>query len=118
MTGQTEGADALTVTIAAGTVRGHMHAGIRRFLGLPYAAPPVGERRFQPPQPAAPWTEVREAADAGPCAPHKIRPFSRLDVAALVGHGGLDGTDYLRLNIWAPLEADKRPVIVWMVLSD
>ncbi|WP_114226805.1 MULTISPECIES: carboxylesterase/lipase family protein [Sphingomonas] len=102
------------VATRSGPVRGRLSAGVRTFLGLPYAAPPVGPRRFKLPEPPEPWTEVRDATEAGPCAPHKIRPFPQLDVAALVGHGGLDGGDYLRLNIWAPEDGDRRPVMVWI----
>ena len=98
----------------AGWVQGYCDSGICRFLGIPYAAPPVGENRFREPQPVEPWEGVRDATRPGPCAPHKIRPFPRLDVIALVGRGGMEGGAYLTLNIWTPQAAERRPVMVFI----
>lgn len=98
----------------AGIVRGDCRDGICRFLGIPYAAPPVGENRFREPQPVAPWPGARDATRPGPCAPHKIRPFPQIDAFSLVGHGGMEGGDYLTLNIWAPEGAERRPVMVFI----
>ncbi|WP_218776460.1 carboxylesterase family protein [Streptomyces alboverticillatus] len=50
------------VTTDAGPVRGTVTERGRAFLGVPFAAPPVGERRWRPPQPPAPWSDVRAAA--------------------------------------------------------
>ena len=47
---------ALTVATIGGTLRGTTAGRTDEFLGIPYAAPPVGPLRWQPPQPAAPWT--------------------------------------------------------------
>ena len=99
---------------AAGVVQGDCREGICRFLGVPYAAPPIGANRFREPQPVEPWNGVRDATRPGPCAPHKIRPFPQLDVFSLVGHGGMEGGDYLTLNIWAPEDAAQRPVMVFI----
>ena len=103
-----------TRTLPAGKVRGACSGGICTFLGIPYAAPPVGERRFKAPRPVEPWGGVRDATRPGPCAPHKIRDFPQIDVVPLVGIGGLEGGDYLTLNVWAPADAEKRPVMVWI----
>src|SRR5882724_9729341 len=55
----------LVVQTGKGAVRG-LHAGnAREFFGIPYAAPPVGALRWQPPQPAAPWTGIRDATWPG-----------------------------------------------------
>ncbi|MBY8823871.1 carboxylesterase family protein [Sphingomonas colocasiae] len=88
--------------IPAGAIRGAAEGGVRRFLGIPYAAPPVGTLRFAPPAPPMPWTGVRDATVPGPCAPHRVKDFPGLDVAPLIGRGWQGGDDYLTLNIWRP----------------
>ncbi|NUS99527.1 MAG: carboxylesterase/lipase family protein [Sphingomonas sp.] len=98
----------------AGALRGHCDDGICRFLGVPYAAPPIGKNRFREPQPVTPWTGERDASQPGPCAPHRMKDFPAIDVIPLVGTGGEGGEDYLALNIWAPADADKRPVMVFI----
>ena len=98
----------------AGGVRGRCEHGICRFLGVPYAAPPVGANRFKEPQAVRPWPGERDATKPGDCAPHRIKDFPALDVVPLVGHGADDGEDYLTLNIWTPERAEKRPVMVFI----
>ena len=48
-----------------GRVKGATQGGITTYKGIPYAAPPVGDLRWRPPQPAAPWTGVRAATEYG-----------------------------------------------------
>ena len=91
----------------SGLVCGVHKGGVDVFLGVPYAAPPVGARRFASPQPPEPWSGVRDATVPGPTAPQFIREFPQLEVAPLIGEGWLRGDDYLCLNVWAP--ADDRP---------
>jgi para-nitrobenzyl esterase len=81
---------------------------------VPFAAPPVGPLRFEPPQPVVPWEGTRDARVTGPCAPHKIGKFPALDIASLVGEGGSGGGDYLTLNVWTPEAGEKRPVMVFI----
>ncbi|VWX54121.1 carboxylesterase/lipase family protein [Novosphingobium sp. 9U] len=102
------------VTIPAGTLRGSAAGGIRTFLGVPYAAPPVGERRFAVPQPAPAWDGVREATTSGPNAPQRVREMPGLELHPLVGHGWVPGDDYLTLNVWAPENASECPVMVFI----
>src|SRR5687768_12914265 len=52
----------VTVSTSLGPVIGRDHGDHFSFLGIPYAAPPVGDLRFQPPEPATPWTEARDAS--------------------------------------------------------
>ena len=59
----------LLVQTTGGPVLGARMGGIENFLGIPYAAPPVGPLRWAPPQPAAPWTAVRDAAAYGSYCP-------------------------------------------------
>lgn len=98
----------------AGSLLGRCGDGICRFLGVPYAAPPVGANRFKEPQPVTPWQGERDATDPGPSAPHRLKDFPAIDVIPLVGTGGEGGEDYLTLNIWAPEDARDRPVMVFI----
>lgn len=103
------------VQTVAGTLRGAVDGTVARFLGIPYAAPPVGALRFAIPQAPDPWTGVRDALTPGPNAPQRVKFMPGLDAAALVGHGWEAGDDYLTLNIWSPAEHDTgRPVMVFI----
>jgi para-nitrobenzyl esterase len=98
------------VKIASGLVQGTTIAGtaIRVFKGIPYAAPPVGDLRWQPPRPAAPWQGVRDATAFGPaCLQGKI--FGDINFTQL-------SEDCLTLNIWTPARSRDTwaPVMVWI----
>lgn len=106
---------AVDVETGYGTVRGSSSGGIDRFSGIPYAAPPMGPRRFRPPQAPASWPGLRNAAAAGPNAPQRLNPFPALDVEPLVGAGWVEGDDYLTLDLWRPAAGGSaRPVMVWI----
>jgi para-nitrobenzyl esterase len=98
----------------AGWVQGYCADGICRFLGVPYAAPPVGANRFREPRPVAGWKGVRDATRPGPSSYQQLRPFPAIDVVPLIGDGYERGDDYLALNIWAPEDASGRPVMVFI----
>lgn len=96
----------------AGFVRGKATAvpGVTAWLGIPFAAPPVGALRWQPPHPPIPWTGVRDATHFGasPCAPSM--PGVSLDYSP-----DRMSEDCLTLNVWAPPEDGRlRPVMVWI----
>jgi para-nitrobenzyl esterase len=103
------------VNTASGPVRGTEHHGIRILRGIPYAEAPIGDRRFRPPAPRAPWTEPLVAAHAGPLAPQTAAPRERM-----LGAGAPPtGEDCLSLNIWAPAgpgsaDGAHRPVLFWI----
>ena len=84
---------------------------VRAFRGIPYAAPPVGELRWRPPQPPAPWDGVRGADSYGPVAPQPPIPERSLY------HPGREpqSEDCLYLNVWtAGGPGDRLPVLVWL----
>jgi para-nitrobenzyl esterase len=99
------------VDTAHGPVRGRVHAGIHRFLGIPYAAAPVGDHRFAAPQPPVAWTEPRDTDAYGPTAPKPPYP-APLD--SILDEVDIPGDDWLNLNVWAPAEGDSHPVLVWI----
>ncbi len=84
-----------------------MPGGGATFLGIPFAAPPVGPRRWQPPQPATGWTGLRGAAVFGPDPLQAPRPDLR---------GPRPDEDCLTLNVWTPAvePGAKHPVMVWL----
>ena len=103
------------VGTTSGQVRGQIVDGVSRFLGVPYAAGPVGERRFKAPEPCPAWEGVRDATQPAPNAPQLTRPFPAIDISPFVGDGWVEGDDYLNLNIWTPDPAAKGlPVMVWI----
>ncbi|NAZ37954.1 carboxylesterase/lipase family protein [Rubellimicrobium sp. CFH 75288] len=91
-----------------GLVEGVAAGGVESFLGLPYAAPPVGERRWRGPQPPEPWDDVRPAAAYGPDCMQQPDPS---DVAP---PGVAPSEDCLYLNLWRPEGARGLPVLVWI----
>ena len=102
-------------TVTGGAIRGVVIGKVARFLGVPYAAAPVGDLRFAKPQPAIPWTGTRDAMTPGPNAPQRVKSIPGLDAVALVGSGWNRGDDYLTLNIWSPATPGTgRPVMVFI----
>lgn len=92
--------------LGAGAIRGEQLGGVLRFRGIPYAAPPVGERRWRPPTPAEPWSGVREATEPGHPAPQLAQSFA--EVTALE-------EDCLTLDVTVPAtERTGRPVLIWL----
>jgi para-nitrobenzyl esterase len=93
-----------------GPIEGSAEAGgIRTFKGIPFAAPPVGELRWQPPQPVKPWTDVRQTtAFAGQC-------MQRRQFADMVFRSSGTSEDCLYLNVWAPAKSAgaRLPVLVY-----
>ncbi len=104
------GASLERVELQSGPITGVEEEGIWSFKGVPYAAPPVGDLRWKPPQPVTPWTEPRACTSFGPACPQEgAGELFYLDV-------GPTSEDCLYLNVWSPAEsADERlPVMVWI----
>ncbi|MGB3375946.1 MAG: carboxylesterase family protein [Microbacterium sp.] len=116
MNGATDPAAAVEVALPLGRVRGSSVGGVRRFLGVPYAASVSGPGRFAAPQPVAPWHGIRDAAAVGPTAPQPDRSrFGSLDVSPFFAPGWVRGDDHLTVNIWAPDGVDgAAPVLVFV----
>uniref|UniRef100_B0SWT0 Carboxylic ester hydrolase n=1 Tax=Caulobacter sp. (strain K31) TaxID=366602 RepID=B0SWT0_CAUSK len=94
----------------AGALRGVALDGLEVFKGVPYAAPPVGARRWAPPAEAPAWQGVRDAAAFGPaCVQPKPRGGSIYAEAPMP-----ISEDCLSLNVWSPKGARKAPVLVWI----
>ncbi|MBK7474457.1 MAG: carboxylesterase family protein [Betaproteobacteria bacterium] len=97
-------------TTSCGILRGTTEVGVTVFRAVPYAAPPAGALRFQPPAPPAAWTGERDASAHGPIAP---QPPSRLRMA-MGDFSCPQSEDCLTLTIWTPAaDAARRPVLIW-----
>jgi len=131
---------AALVPVATGQLQGVVDDGVVSFKGIPFAAPPVGELRWRPPQPPAAWTGVRQAAEFGPnCmqgfggpppvargvpppgapSPASPPPTSAAPAAgppAAASAPPAPSEDCLYLNVWRPANETARnlPVMVWI----
>jgi para-nitrobenzyl esterase len=104
------GVAAAQVTTTAGAVQGTTTADgrIRIYKSIPYAAPPIGDLRWQAPRPAPSWQGVHDATSFGPrCVQGQI--FADIVFRDL-------SEDCLSLNIWTPAKTagDRLPVMVWI----
>jgi para-nitrobenzyl esterase len=101
------------VRTASGAVAGtRLASGVRAYLGIPFAAPPVGPLRWAPPQPAR-WTGLWNADRKGPECIQVLRPH---DINHYFGEEPTS-EDCLYLNLWAPAAATARshlPVVVFL----
>ncbi len=99
------------VTVDSGTLEGAMNAAgtVRIFRGAPFAAPPVGDLRWQPPRPVKPWSGVREAREFGA---HCVQGRVFGDIAP---RGKEMSEDCLNLTVWAPAKpaGGRLPVYLW-----
>jgi para-nitrobenzyl esterase len=98
------------VATKSGKIAGSYEKGLYVFKGIPYAAPPVGELRWMPPQPVKKWDGIREAKEFGAIAPQTVMaigPFGQAPQS--------QSEDCLFLNVWTTgLDKERRPVMVWI----
>lgn len=104
--GSASASSSRVVQTTAGTVQGVAKSNHRVFNGIPYAAPPVGNLRWKPPQPAAAWNGVRDVS----------KPGSDCVQTAVAWRPAAASTDEdcLYLNVWTPRQSKGgKPVAVW-----
>lgn len=103
--------EANVVRVETGALRGANNIDVISFKNIPYAAPPVGDRRWRAPAPAAAWTDVRDASQYGnDCMQNRMGWDKTTSKQPL-------SEDCLNLNVWAPASAtpaSKLPVMVWV----
>lgn len=98
------------VESAAGRFVGSQHGSVARFLGIPFAEPPVGELRFALPKPVEPLRGEFDATTFGPTPP------ASMELPAPYTYPLIEGDSWLTLNVWTPAPAaedSKLPVYVW-----
>jgi len=101
---------AVTLETSSGPVRGFRDARGMRFLGIPYAAAPVGADRLRPPRARPPWTTVQAADNPGPWPPQNSTRHS-----LTLGEATRQDEDCLTVNVWTPgLDGPPRAVLVWL----
>lgn len=96
-----------TLRVEGGLVKGTIEDGLAVFRGIPYAAPPLGDLRWRPPQPAPKWEGVRAADQFGRACVQTNSAIANLPAPS---------EDCLYLNVWTPAkrERDKLAVLVWI----
>jgi para-nitrobenzyl esterase len=106
----------VVIGVAQGQLAGFRQGPVDAFLGVPYAAPPVGPDRWRAPQPAAHWRGVRAADRFAPSCwqtilPRGLGPWTREFMPQ-----GRVSEDCLYLNVWSPAasHAGRLPVLVWI----
>ena len=96
-----------TVKVAEGALHGVTAGAVTSFKDIPFAAPPVGELRWRPPQPAKPWAGVRDATQLGPQCMQMRQVQGQIN----------QSEDCLQLNVWTPANfkpGAKLPVMVFI----
>ncbi|MEK6535389.1 MAG: carboxylesterase/lipase family protein [Thermodesulfobacteriota bacterium] len=93
------------IQLDSGPIGGKVEDGVRIFSGIPYAAPPIGELRWKPPQEIASWTQVRNFTDFSPSCPQP----NQQDASKF-------SEDCLYLNVWTTAKKpdERLPVMVWI----
>jgi para-nitrobenzyl esterase len=91
------------ISVTGGAIAGTERDNLRTYFGVPFAAPPVGDLRWRAPQAVVPWQGVKAATEFSAACAQKVDWVP-----------GAKSEDCLYLNIWAPIKAEKAPVLVWI----
>lgn len=91
------------VQVTGGAIVGADDGTLRTYFGVPFAAPPVGNLRWRAPQPVVPWQGAKVTREYSPACSQTATWITNPK-----------SEDCLYLNIWAPRDAKKLPVIVWI----
>ncbi len=107
------------VLVKEGWLQGYTQGNLKIFKGVPYAAPPIGERRFKKPFPAGHWRGVRKAVAYSAAAIQYVMPEPEGETAdslPIIQARSQYEEDCLYLNIWSPAKTaeDKLPVFIWI----
>ncbi|MFI9508206.1 carboxylesterase/lipase family protein [Nocardia sp. NPDC052566] len=104
--------DAPVIALPQGKIRGLRTDSVSAFLGIPYAAAPVGPALFQAPGPAPTWDDERDATRFGPTAPQLGYGPPTEDI---LENPIIEGGEFLNLNVWTPDPGGSGlPVLVWI----
>ena len=100
-----------TIKVDGGQISGVTTDGVRSFKGIPFAAAPVGDLRWKPPQPVPAWNGIKHADAFGPPCVQTPSPTGSIYAMNPVPQS----EDCLSLNVWTTASGgDKRPVMVWI----
>jgi para-nitrobenzyl esterase len=93
------------IRIDSGPISGKVEEGVRIFLGIPYAAAPIGVLRWKPPQEITSWTQVRTSTNFSPSCPQPNEQDT-----------GKFNEDCLYLNVWSTAKSpdERLPVMLWL----
>jgi len=92
------------VTTSYGVILGYNNGPVRKYMGIPYAAPPTGNNRWKPPQAAKAWSTPKLAMLAKPGCIQASNPTGVF----------IQSEDCLYLNVWRPKTPGPHPVIIWI----
>lgn len=100
----------LIVSTKKGKIRGFEENNVNKWFGIPYAKPPVNQLRFKRAQEHEAWEDIKNCYQMG------NRPYQFMDekIVKLAGSDLPSSEDCLNLNVWAPKNAKKAPVFVWL----
>ena len=105
-------AEPVKATLNSGVIVGETQDGVNTFRGVPFAKPPVGDLRWKAPQQPDKWSYERAATALEPSCPQPTNNDGK--TANGGGVWGVTSEDCLYLNVYAPANAKKAPIVLWL----